>query len=150
MAEEVNTIIDALFEYFDTCPLLRDNRLNMDYLPENTGQAGIEYGISTSPTDDVLTSYRGGGARCRYLFSISSVNDYGPDARQNIANTGFYEALADWMRKQSRARNLPELPDNMTPRSIRAIGFGYLFQPDVDAGKYQIQCELEYYRKGDY
>ena len=148
MGEKSNTIIEALFEYFGECPLMTENRLNIDYLPEDTGKAGIEYGIATSPTDEVIQNYRDGGARCRYPFIISSVNEYGPDAVQNIANSGFYEALAEWLRTQSKTRNLPLLPEGMTPRSIRAIGFGYLFQPNAKVGKYQIQCELEYYRKG--
>lgn len=143
------TIIEALFDYFDSCPLMTGNRLNVDYLPEDTGEAGVEYALATSPTDELVYPFVDGGARCRYPFIISSVNDFGPDAAQNIANTGFTEALADWMRKQTRLRNLPALPTGLTPRSIRALGSGYLYQPDINAGKYQIQCELEYYRKGD-
>lgn len=142
-------ILEALFDYFSGCPLMADGRLNIDYLPEDTGEAGVEYAISTTPTDSVMYRYRGGGARCRYPFAISSVNNYGPDEAQNLLNSGFYESLAAWLRKQMQARNLPELPAGLTPRSIQAIGPGYLYQPDVDAGKYQIQCELEYYRKGD-
>ena len=141
-------ILEALFDYFSSCPLMSGGRLNIDYLPEDTGEAGVEYAISTTPTDDVLYRYRGGGARCRYPFTISSVNDYGPDEAQNMLNSGFYEKLADWLRKQTRERNLPELPTGLIPRSIRATGPGYLHQPDVNAGKYQIQCDLEYYRKG--
>lgn len=143
------TIIEALFVYFEGCPLMTGSRLNVDYLPEDTGEAGVEYALATSPTDELVYPYIDGGARCRYLFIISSVNDYGPDAVQNIANTGYTEALADWLRKQTRLRNLPDLPEGFTPRSIRALGSGYLYQPDINAGKYQIQCELEYYRKGD-
>ena len=143
------TIIEALFVYFEGCPLMADGRLNVDYLPEDTGEAGVEYALATSPTDELVYNYLDGGARCRYPVIISSVNDYGPDAVQNIANTGFTEALADWLRKQTRLRNLPALPEGLTPRSIRALGSGYLYQPDINAGKYQIQCELEYYRKGD-
>lgn len=144
------TIIEALFDYFDSCPLMTENRLNIDYLPEDTSEAGVEYAIATSPTDELVYPYTNGGARCRYPFIISSVNDYGPDEVQNILNSGFFETLTNWMRKQTRLRSLPSLPDGMLPRSIRAIGPGYLYQPDVNAGKYQIQCELEYYRKGDY
>jgi hypothetical protein len=121
----------------------------MDYLPEDTGEAGVEYALATSPGDEVVIPYLRGMAHCRYPFVISSVNDYGPDAAQNIANTGFSESLAEWLRQQTRAHNLPALPSNMIPRGIRALGSGYLFQPNVNAGKYQIQCELEYYRKGD-
>ena len=144
------TIIEALFEYFGNCPLMTDDRLNINYLPEDTSEAGVEYAIATQPADEVVQTYQYGGARCRYPFIISSVNDYGPDVGQNIANAGFTEALANWMRAQTRLRALPELPEGLTPRSIRAVGSGYLYQPDIDAGKYQIQCELEYYRKGDF
>jgi hypothetical protein len=142
------TVIEALFNYFDSCPLMTGNRLNMDYLPEDTGEAGVEYALATSPGDEVIQRYHDDGARCRYPFILSSVNDYGPDAAQNIANTGFTETLAGWLRQQTRARNLPALPDGLMPRSLRALGSGYLYQPDINAGKYQIQCELEYYRKG--
>ena len=143
------TIIEALFDYFNNSPLMTGNRLNVDYLPEDTKQAGIEYAIATAPSDEIVKPYLRGGAQCRYPFIISSVNDYGADAAQNILNTGFTEALAQWMRKQSRLRNLPKLSEGMTPRSIRAAGAGFLYQPDVNAGKYQIQCELEYFREGD-
>lgn len=143
------TILEALFDYFSGCPLMADGRLNIDYLPEDTGEAGVEYAISTTPADEIVYRYRGGGARCRYPFVISSVNDYGPDEAQNLLNSGFYEALTAWLHKQTRTRNLPKLPEGLTPRSIQAVGPGYLYQPDVNAGKYQIQCELEYYRKGD-
>lgn len=142
------TILEALFDYFSGCPLMDGGRLNIDYLPEDTGEAGVEYAIGTTPTDEVVYNYRGGGARCRYPFTISSVNDYGPDEAQNMLNSGFYEVLADWLRQQTRTRNLPGLPAGLTPRSIRATGPGYLYQPDANAGKYQIQCDLEYYRKG--
>jgi len=145
----VTTIIESLVDYFSNCPLMSNGRLNIDYLPEDTGQAGVEYAIGASPTDEVIQRYRDGGARCRYPFTLSSINDYGADVVQNMLNTGFYEKLANWLTTQSRLRNLPELPCNMQTRSIRAIGTGYLFRPDVNAGNYQIQCELEYYKKGD-
>lgn len=83
------TIIEALFEYFAACPLITDNRLNIDYLPEDTSQAGVEYSIGTTPANEVVRQYKDGGQLCRYVFVISSVNDYGPDTAQNMLNTGF-------------------------------------------------------------
>lgn len=146
----MNTIIESLFDYFGKCPLMSGGRLNIDYLPEDTSESGVEYAIGTSPTDETVYPYKYGGARCRYPFVISSVTDYGPDEAQNMLNSGFFEALSDWMRTQTRLRRLPALPVGVDPRSIRAVGPGYLYQPDINMGKYQIQCELEYYRKGDF
>jgi hypothetical protein len=144
------TVLDALFDYFDNSPLMSDNRLNIDYLPEDTSRKGVEYALSVSPTDETIQKYLDGGARCRHVFTISSVADDGPDVAAAISNAGFIEQLAKWMRQQTRLRILPELPEGLDPLRIKAIGAGYLYQPMIDAGKYQIQCELEYYRKGDY
>lgn len=139
-----NRIIDALFEYFENCPLMTDGRLNIDYL--DTSAAGVEYSIAISPTDNVTTQFAYGGARCRLPFVISTARIYGQDVGQNLANAGYGEALSEWLREQELARNLPNLPAGYQPRSIRAIDYGYLYQPDIDTGNYQIQCELEYYR----
>lgn len=143
------TIMESLFDFFNACPLMSNGRLNIDYLPEDTKEAGVEYSIGITPTDETVTRYRDGGARCRLPFTISSVNDYGADEAQNLLNTDFFDKLAKWMRVQNKSRSYPDLPEGFMPRSIAAIGPGYLYDPDVGAGKYQIQCELEYYRKGD-
>ena len=45
------TVLEALFDYFSGCPLMSDNRLNIDYLPEDTGEAGVEFASGTTPTD---------------------------------------------------------------------------------------------------
>ena len=143
----INTIVEGLFEYFKDCPLMVGSRLNIDYLPEDTKKAGIEYAIATEPNDQLITRYRGGAERCRYSFVISSVNDYGQDVLNQIANTGYMEKLGEWMRKQNKLKKFPELPHGMTARSMEAKGVGYLFEPNATSGKYQIMCELQYYKK---
>ena len=95
------TIIEALFEYFAACPLITDNRLNIDYLPEDTSQAGVEYSIGTTPANEVVRQYKDGGQLCRYVFVITGVNDCAPGAAQNMLNSGFYEVLALWLGRQS-------------------------------------------------
>ncbi len=144
----MNTIIESLEIYFANCPLLTGGRMNIDYLPESTAEAGIEYAISAEPGDHLIKQYLDGSQQCRYPYILSGVHDYGPDEAQNILNSGFYEQLANWIWQQSRARNLPILPQGETSLRMRAMGHGYLYQPDVNSGKYQIQCELEYYKKG--
>jgi hypothetical protein len=145
----IKTIVEVLFTYFDGCPFLADNRLNIDYLPEDTKKTGVEYSIGVTPTDEILKTYKDGVAHCRFPFVISSVNDYGPDADNNLRNFEFMENLKAWIREQARGRRLPALPRGMTARSIRALGPPYLYEPDAQTAKYQIQCELQYYRKGD-
>ena len=52
------TIIGALQEYLDQCPLLEGRRLNVDYLTRRP----LTYMISPSPVDSLVRQYHGGSA----------------------------------------------------------------------------------------
>lgn len=134
------TTIKSLWDYFLDCPLTEDKKLNVDYLPEK----GIEYSIDTTPATETVKQYTDGSSIRQYLFVIRSVNDYGSDVLQNIANSGFFENLSAWLETQSRTGNFPELPEGKTPIKIEAQSTGYLFTAGPDVGKYQIQCRLQY------
>lgn len=139
-----DTIIKSLRDYFLTCPLMDDSKINVDYLPES----GIEYSIDTTPATEVIRNYVNGDSKRQYLFVIRSVNDYGSDVLQNLANSGFYEKLSVWLESQTKANDFPVLPPCMEPEKIEAQSTGYLFTTSPDAGKYQIQCRLVYLQKG--
>lgn len=139
-----DTIIQALRDYFLTCPLMGDNRINIDYLPEK----GMEYSIDTTPATQIVKRYANGDTVRQYLFVLRSVNDYGPDVLQNIANSGFYERFAAWLETRGDAEAFPELPEGMTAQKIEAQSTGYLFTSGPDTGRYQIQCRLLYLQKG--
>ncbi len=138
-----NTIIQSLRDYFLTCPLMDGTRINVDYLPDE----GMEYSIDTTPATEVVKTYTNGDTLRQYLFIIGSVNDYGSDVLQNIANSGFYEQLADWLEEQDDKENFPVLPKGMTPTLIKAQSTGYLFTTSPNSGKYQIQCKLNYIQR---
>lgn len=89
----MTTTMQALRDYFLTCPLMDGSRINIDYLPER----GVEYSIDTTPATEVIKRYVNGDTQRQYLFVIRSVNDYGPDVLQNLANSGFYEQLSEWL-----------------------------------------------------
>ena len=138
------TIIESLRNYFLTCPLMGQEKINVDFLPEQ----GVEYSIDTTPAAEVVRQYVDGSSVRQYLFVIRSVNDYGADTLQNITNSGFFEALSDWLEKQTMRGILPLLPTGRSARKIEAQSTGYLFNTGPDAGKYQIQCRLEYFQEG--
>jgi len=138
-----DTIIQALRDYFLTCPLMGDSKINVDFLPEK----GVEYSIDTTPATEIIKRYVGGASQRQYLFVIRSVNDYGPGVLQNIANSGFYENLAAWLETQTAARNFPSLPAGKRPQKIEAQSTGYLFTSDAGTGRYQIQCRILYYQE---
>lgn len=138
-----SSIIGALRDYFLGCPLLGDKPLNIDYLPER----GLEYSIDTTPATEIVKRYTDGSSIRQYLFVIRSVNDYGPDALQNISNSGLFELIADWLETQTKSGNLPELPQGKQAQLIEAQSTAYLFAKGPSTGKYQIQCRLQYFQE---
>lgn len=143
------TIIEALKKYFEACPLLAGSKINVDYLPDKVKTAGVECSIDTTPAEEEIQRYVSGSAMCQQVFDIRTLSDYGPDTLQQVANSGFFEDLSAWLREQTKKKNLPELPDGMTARFIEAQSTGYLAADFADKAKYQIQCRLVYFRKGE-
>lgn len=139
-------ILDAIREYLLGCPLLEDNKLNVDYLPEEGQRGSIEYSVDTTPSDVILTRYARGAAMCQYQFNVSSIGEYSMDAITQIEGSGFFEKLSAWFREQTRARNFPDLGEGCNPIQIEALSSGYLFMTEVDRARYQIQCRLVYHR----
>lgn len=139
-----DTIIKSLWDYFLDCPLTGERKLNVDYLPEK----GIAYSIDTTPATEIVKQYTDGSSIRQYLFVFRSVNEYGNDELQNLANSGFYEQFSDWLEQQSCAGNFPQLPTGRAPIRIEAQSTGYLFTTGPDTGRYQIQCRLQYLQEG--
>ena len=138
-----DTIIQSLWDYFLACPLMCDRKINVDFLPEKS----LEYSIDTTPATEIIKQYVDGSSVRQYLFVIRSVQDYGSDVLQNIANSGFFESLSNWLEEQTRKKNFPTLPSGKEPQKIEAQSTGYLFVSGPDTGKYQIQCRLQYFKE---
>lgn len=140
-----NTIINTLNEYFLTCPFMSDKKINVESLPEKS----FNYTIDTMPSTDFVKKYIGGSSKKQYAFIISSVNEHELDQLQSIANSGFFEELSDWLENQSKRKNLPSLPKGKRPLKIEAQSTNYHFTSKPDKGRYQIQCRIIYFEKGE-
>ena len=141
---EYKSIAKALREYFLTCPLLGDHPLGVDWLPDKS----VAFSIDATPASQVLVRYFSGDSLRQYEFVLRSVQDYGADVLQNLANSTLYEQLSAWMEEQTRKRNFPDLGPERTVQSIEAQSTGYLMTVAPDVGRYQIQCRIIYYQKG--
>lgn len=80
----------------------------------------------------------------RYLFAFGSREYYSADRIQNIGNIAFYEELLDWIERQNRLENFPEIPEGRYPEELRVVSPGYLFDESMESARYQIQIELIY------
>ena len=136
-------IISALRDYFCTCPLMDGSRINVDYLPEK----GMECPIDSTPVTEIIKRYADGSTVRLFLFGVRGGAEYGADTLQNIANSGFFEALSAWLCAQTDAEIFPILESDKEPQKIEAQSTGYLFTTSAHSGKYQIQCRLVYLQK---
>jgi len=141
-----DSIIGAVREYISTCPFLKEfARIHVEYLDTEADS----YTVDAIPGEPLVQRYLNGDSEKQFSFTLSSRESYGPDVLQNLENSGFYDRFADWLETESRRGNLPELPVGKEALSIRAISQGFVFQTDLDAAQYQIQCRLLYYQKGE-
>ena len=127
---------------------MTENRINIDYLPADA-KDGVEFSIDAVPGSDVLVPHLRGGGVCEFLFVLRSINAYGADTWQTLANNGFYDDLKAWVRKENQNRRRPDMPEGMQALRIEVTTNAYLFASEADSAQYQIQCKLTYYRKGD-
>lgn len=139
-----DSIVGGLYAYLGQCPFMTGNRINVDYLPENIGQKGVEYSIDTTPSDVLVKAYTGRGGIYQYTFIIRSVKKYSEGALQGIANSGIMEQISDWVRQQNMIRNLPELPAGKTAIQVAIQSIPYLMQQNGKFGYYQMQCAVQY------
>ena len=117
------SIIEAVRKYLQTCPLLKGGTLNVDFLPPEAAT----YSVDVVPVKPVLKAYMDGSSQRQFLFV----------------------EFAEWLDKQNRIRSFPDLGDGRNARKLEVTTSGYVFAPDTDTARYQIQCRLSYFQKGE-
>ena len=137
------SIIQAVTDYFRSCPLLKDGVFRVDAL----GTSGIEYTIETGTFDPIIQKFVDGSSIRQYQFSFGSREYYSMDRIQNIQNSTFYEELAEWIEEQSRTGNLPELPEGMDAEELQILSPGYIFDVTTKFARYQIPLRLIYFKE---
>lgn len=134
------TLIEYIRELLKTCPLLEGERINVDFLDAEHGS----YSVNTSPASPIVKRYVWGSLR-QFVFTFVTNYWYGAEIRQNLDNVGFFQQFAEWLESVP----LPNtLPDGQTPVSLEVLSSGYAFLTEEDAGRYQIECKLNYKQKG--
>ena len=122
------SIIEAVRKYLQTCPLLKGGTLNVDFLPPEAAT----YSVDVVPVKPVLKAYMDGSSQRQFLFALATRTYYG-----------------EFVRQQNRTRSFPDLGDGRNARKLEVTTSGYVFAPDTDTARYQIQCRLSYFQKGE-
>ncbi len=138
------TIIEAVRTFIATCPLVQDELLHIDFLPPEAAA----YSVDVIPVAPVVKRYLDGSSVRQFLFVVATRTYYGSFVRQQIDNLAFFEDFADWIAAQDHAKNFPSLGTGRQARRLEVTTSGYVFAPDTETARYQIQCRLEYYQEG--
>lgn len=137
------TVTEAVREFLADCPLLAGGKLNVDFLPAEAAS----YSIEAVPVQPVVKRYIDGSELRRYAFVLATRAYYGEHIRSQLDNLAFFEQFEDWLGTQNRAGQRPVLDAPCTATKLEVTSSGYAFAPDTDTARYQIQCQLEYYRQ---
>ena len=140
-----DSIIQGVTDYFMACPLLKDGAFRVNSL----GDTPIEYAIETGIGNPVLRTYLDGSSVRQYKFNFSSREYFSLDRAESIANSEFYERLADWIEKQSADGVLPDMPEGCQAESMEVDAPGYSFDATMTRAKYTIQLTLNYFKEAN-
>lgn len=138
-------MIEKIREWLLTCPLLADQRLNVNHL---LGY-GIEYSIVEAPTTPIVTQYMDGSSIRQKVFALAALKDESPDILQNIAESGFWEQFTHWVEQQNRLRNYPDFGTTKRVRKVAVTSTHYLLSTTPTTARWQIQLSVTYYQKGE-
>lgn len=137
----MTTVIESLQTYFKTYGSLVSNA---PVLIDALGKEPTEYSINPLPGTRIVEQYLDTSTLREYPFAFNSMSSTADDL-ERLQNSGFYEALAEWLDTQTNTNVLPTLGTKQTAIRIEALGWGYLFEAgDSGTGIYQIQCKLTY------
>ena len=131
-------IIDALTDFFNKCPLIAGENVDVDFL----GSKSACYSIDTVPCDPVVKKYASGGSVKQYCFILAGRERYG--LGRNCGNAAFYEKLAAWIEEKSKKNELPDIGKGKTAQTLEVTASGYMFEEDVQSAGYHLQCRLVY------
>lgn len=137
-------IIEGVRKFLRTYPPLSNDKINVDFLPEEEKS----YAVEVVPAQQIIRSYVDGSALCQCLFTVASRETFSEEARQQLDNLDFYWKLSDWLKEKTMEKDLPDLGEGVEALSIRATTDGYVLSNDSNFARYQIQCRMEYLMKG--
>ena len=98
-------IIEGIRDFLLACPLFEGKKINIDFLGENTN----EFAVFSSGENTTVKKYASGDEIKQFAFDIRTRRQYEKNAKVNIETNNFFEKLSDWIEKQNRSGNLPDL-----------------------------------------
>lgn len=127
--------IQLIKEFIETCPLLKNGKVNVDYIKDKPQS----YSIDETPSTTVLIQYPDGGSRNQILFDFSIQASF--SALENIKNSKFCDDFTEWIKEQDNKENLPKMDGICW---IKCLGRGTILQTTDSTAIYVIPMQVVY------
>ena len=98
--------MEKIKEFIETCPLLKGGKLNVDYLKDKPQSYSID---RTPVTPQIQKFVDGNGGKRQIAFDFTVTAPISSQAIVNLANSKFCEDFMEWIEKQNRMKNLPNI-----------------------------------------
>lgn len=132
-------LIQSIKNFLDKCPCLAGYEINTGYLGENENSVSV----AAENFEPVITQYVCGDYLKQFVFTLSMRASYGrahaEDALAVLENT------AVWLSEGV----LPEMNERQRFQYAEALTEPVLVSNGTDFSKYEMQCRVVYYEKGD-
>lgn len=133
------SIINAIREYFEEQDILKNKKVNIDFIKNNTN----EYIIEPVPIEPIYKQYVDGKAIRQYVFQFSSLNYLTSEVINNLLNSEFYENFSKIIEENNKKGILPKIEGI---QSIECLNIGTIENEEQNKAKYSIQMRILYYR----
>lgn len=132
---EENSKMDLIRKFIETCPLLKNGKVNVDYIKDKPQS----YSVDETPATTVLKEYRDGGTQNQILFDFSIQANF--SVLENIKNSKFCDDFFKWIKEQNKVGNLPKIDGICW---IKCTGRGTILQTTETTAVYVIPMQVVY------
>lgn len=131
--------MELIKEYIETCPLLNNGKINVDYLDDEV----YSYSIDKTPVQPQVKKYIDGmGGKYQITFDFTVTLPLSPEIISNLTNSEFGEDFIAWIETQNMLGNLPNINGAF---SIECTSPNYVLQKTETQAIYIIQMNFTYY-----
>ena len=137
------TALESMKNWISTCPLL--SMVDKDFCIEYPETPDRSYALASNGTTIVKTYANGAQVRQHNLVLFNL--DYTIEEASRLENSGFFEALSDWIMMQNRLRNMPHGTELEWVSITSGNGMLYNLDENGTTGMYQIQITATYIKE---
>ena len=132
---EEKSKIQLIKEFIESCPLLKNGKVNVDYIKDKPQS----YSIDETPVNPVLQNYADGGRQIQIQFDFSVQANF--SVLENIKNSKFCDDFTNWIYEQDKIGNLPKINNICW---IKCTGRGTILQTTETTAIYVIPMQVVY------